>query len=95
MQISVTEHNVHITDSCTISKKLFEPILKDTKKDYPDSKVWERSMKSLCAEWAVHNFCYMIGFQKERTKDCDLDNPCDKPQWLYMILGSLVWPLIK
>ena len=35
---------------------------------------WNRSIESMRLEWAFHNLLYDIGYQRERTKDVDLDN---------------------
>ncbi len=53
--------------------------------------VFERSMFSLKMEWICHNFLYCIGYKREQTKDPDLNNPCDRPEWQYMVCGILVW----
>ena len=54
-----------------------------------------RSRFSLKMEWAVHNFLYKIHYKREQTKDVDLDDPCDHPEWIYEILGCLVWIFIR
>ena len=84
-----------IFDSWKVSKHNFRFELTEIKDANPDKKIFERTTESLINEWAVHSFCYMIGYQRERTKDCDFDNPCDKPEWLYCLLGNLVWIFIK
>jgi hypothetical protein len=42
-------------------------------------------------EWTVHNVLYRLGYKRGQTKDVDMDDPCDKPEWLYGILGVLCW----
>lgn len=59
------------------------------------SDVWKRSMRSMKAEWMVHNFLYTHGWFTERTKDVDLDYPCDKPEWLYMAAAFAVSPWVR
>ena len=87
--------NIHIEDSYKISKHSFEAVLA-TKQDAEAQEVKaHRSAYSLKMEWATHNALYALGIARERTKDCDLDYPCDKPAWLYCIIGSLVWLFIK
>lgn len=91
MNYKITENNLHIVDSHTISKFKFCGILKDIRKENPESNVWKRSICSLSLEWTCHNFLYMVGYQRERTKDCDLDYPCDHPEWMYIVGGIIVW----
>lgn len=86
---------LHLTNSYLIPKKEFEPDLKEIKSSNPREKIFERSINSLKKEWATHNFCYMVHYKRAQTKDCDLDNPCDKPEWVYKLVGTLVWPFIK
>lgn len=81
--------------SCDISKKDFQKTLNQIKAFHKDKPIFQRTDKSLKSEIAVHNFCYNMGFYRDRTKDCDLDFPCDKPEWIYIILGAIVWPFIK
>ena len=56
--------------------------------------VFERSIFSLKMEWICHKFLYRVGYERERTKDADLDNPCDRPEWQYIICGLLVWVFV-
>ena len=56
-----------------------------------DTVVFDRCLTSLKLEWICYNFLYMIGYERERTKDCDLDNPCDHPEWMYIVGGIAVW----
>ena len=42
-------------------------------------------------EWTVHNVLYRLGIKRAQTKDVDMDLPCDKPEWLYEVLGVLCW----
>ena len=81
-------------DSYTVPKKEFQGTLDEIKKEHGNMPIFQRSDKSLKREWAVHNFLYMVGYEVERTKDCDLDLPCDKPEWVYIVIGFLVWPFI-
>lgn len=82
--------NIHIHESYKVSKRSFKAVLAT----FTDAEAREvkahRSTYSLCAEWACHNFLYRIGIARERTKDVDLDYPCDKPEWLYIVLGTIV-----
>lgn len=82
-------------DSYAVSKKDFQKTLDDIRKiEGGDKKIFERTDKSLKREWACHNFAYMLGYERDRTKDCDLDNPCDRPEWIYKLVGFFVWIFI-
>ena len=84
-----------IYNSYAYPKSKFQPELNKIKALHGSQPIFERTDCSLKAEWAVHSFCYMVGYKRERTRDCDFDNPCDKPEWLYIILGCLVWIFLK
>ena len=91
----VTPNNIHIIDSYAVPKKRFGRELSRIHLAHPDCNVFQRSTLSLEHEWATHNFCYLIGFQRERTKDVDLNVPMKwYIEWLYFIVGALVWPWI-
>ena len=90
-----TTNVLTISNSYKISKKDFQKVLDYCKSENKDAKIFNRTDRSLKAEWAVHNFLYNINYKRNQTKDVDLDYPCDKPEWVYKILGSLVWLFIK
>lgn len=94
--------NIHIQDSYKISKLNFGTVLDNREskaklmKDEGELEVFShRSRFSLKMEWTVHNFLYGLHIRREQTKDCDLDYPCDKPEWLYCLLGLLTWLFIN
>lgn len=93
MEYYVTQHNVHIDDSAFIRGREFGDCLEyiEGQTTIGETDVFERSIFSLKMEWAVHNFLYKIGYKRSQTKDVDLDNPCDHPEWIYCVLGVLVW----
>lgn len=84
-----------IYNSYAYPKKKFQRELNKIKCLHKSQPIFLRSDCSLKSEWAVHNALYAIGYQRERTKDCDFDIPSDHPEWMYKILGTLVWPFIK
>ena len=91
----LSKSNLCICDSykvrkCKMKSELLN-IKNDAENDGFETDVFKRSMFSLKMEWIFHNFLYIIGYKRERTKDTDLDNPCDHPEWLYITLGLLVW----
>ena len=77
------------------SKRVFRTELNKLKVEYTDKPIFGRSINSLAKEWATHNALYCLGYQRERTKDVDLDIPSDHPEWMYKIIGTLVWLFIK
>ena len=92
MNYVITYNNLHIYngfetekwDMCKELKKIREATKGGT-------KVFERSLFSLTIEWTAHNFLYVIGYKREQTKDVDLNNPSDRPEWLYIVCGLLTW----
>lgn len=97
MKYTVTTHNVHIEDSYKIKGRNFGKALDEIESQtyYGQTDVFDRSRFSLKMEWAVHNFLYMIGYKRSQTRDVDLDNPTDHPEWLYCVIGMLVWIFIR
>ena len=83
-----------IYDSYKVPKADFQKTLNQIKALHGDKKIFERTDKSLKRELACHNFAYLVGYERERTKDADLHNPCDRPEWIYCVVGFLVWPFI-
>lgn len=87
--------NLKILDSYKIRKCKIRKILSEIKKKVEDegidTDVFKRTIFSLKMEMICHNFLYNVGYERDRTKDTDLDNPSDHPEWLYIICGLLVW----
>ena len=97
VEYSLTVSNLHIIDSCQIPGRDFREILTHISDENPESFLFKaRSICPMSLEWATHNFLYMIGYQRERTCDVDLDYP---QKWYYRIaypiIGSLVWVFIR
>jgi len=88
----ITETAITIFDSHRVGKFRMMGELRRLRSFNPGHIVWERCLSSLYLEWICHNFLYMVGYERERTKDVDLDNPCDQPEWLYIVGGMIVWP---
>lgn len=84
-----------IYDSYTVPKADFQKTLNQIKAIHGHQPIFQRDDNSLKKEWATHNALYVLHYKRSRTKDCDFDNPCDKPEWLYCLVGTLVWPFIK
>lgn len=88
----MTQDNLRIYDSCDVKKRNMSTFLRDLReKRGTETTVFERSLFSLKMEWCVHNFLFAIGYKRDQTKDVDLNNPCDRPEWLYIVCGILVW----
>lgn len=95
MNYTITKDNLHIEDSWKVSKREMGVILAHIRLSDPTpTKVWNRSDFSLRMEWCVHNFLYSLGLWRSHTKDVDLNADC-KIEWLYKIVGCLVWVFIK
>lgn len=84
-----------IKDSYLVPKKNFQGVLNSIKALHGSKPIFRRSDTSLKREWAVHNAAYALHYKREQTKDADLDIPADKPEWLYIAVGTIVWPFIK
>lgn len=96
VRYDLTEHCLTIYDAYKTHKRDMRPDLKGIRKatQGETTSVWERSIFSLKMEWICHKFLYKIGYQRERTKNADLDNPCDRSEWKYIVCGLLVWPFV-
>ena len=96
MQFEITPDNIHITSSFEVRKDDFERELLAMREAHPESRVWNRSIKSLKREWAAHNAFHALGVFRTKTADVDLDWP---QNWLfrigYAVAGAVVWPFIK
>lgn len=47
-------------------------ILLEYEKEFPTA--WDRSKDTMKLEWFVHNVAYYFNYQRDRTKDVDLNN---------------------
>lgn len=89
---SVDVKCITIYDSFKVHKWQMRDVLKRIKKEHSmATNVFQRSIFSLKMEWICHNFLYNVGYQRDRTKDVDLDNPADHPEWLYILCGFFFW----
>ena len=95
--VTVTNDDVKIVDSCFISKKDFKPILTEIDVQHPDSVVLKnRKWWHIQLEWATHNGLYMWGIEKDRTKDVDINYPLScKEKIGYTLIGAFFWLIIK
>ena len=93
-EYTYTDGNIHIDDSCKVSKRYMESALAAIEVAHPGLSVWKRSTKSLKCEWATHNLLYALSLWQDRTKDVDLNYP-NKWEWLYNITGAIALLFIK
>lgn len=70
------------------------PTLKIIHRENPESDVWRRSMRSLKAEWMVHNACYRLHILRSHTADVDLNYP-NHAAWIYSLLAPIARLIIK
>lgn len=96
MEYTLTYDNLHIVSGYKIRKWNMRKELKKVRKAAKPGEtiVFGRSIFSLKMEWICHNFLYNVNYKREQTADPDLNNPCDRPEWQYIICGLLVWLLV-
>ena len=117
---TLTRHCLHLVDSYRVPRWRMRSELKEIRDHgtfFDDvaeqfgparlSLVFKRSLFSLKMEWLCHNTLYRLGIQRDRTKDADLDYPCDRPEWQYiacgigvtilelLLLAGIVWALVS
>ena len=92
MEYTLTRNNLHLCSSYQVRRWKMRGVLKEIKAAAMPGQtiVFRRSLFSLQMEWLCHNTLYWLGIQRDRTKDADLDNPCDRPEWQYVAGGLAV-----
>ena len=75
MTYIISDNCLQISDSYLYSKHDMIPSLNLIKERYPLYAIWQRSMRSLRAEWMVHNACYRLHILRSHTADVDLNYP--------------------
>ena len=94
MKYIISDNCLQIRGSYLYSKHDMIPSLNLIKERYPNYNIWQRSMRSLRAEWIVHNACYRLHILRSHTADVDLNYP-NRIEWLYRLLASLASLIIK
>lgn len=94
MTYIITDKSLQVRDSYRYGKKDMIPSLRLIKASYPHSDIWRRNMRSLRAEWMVHNACYRLHILRSHTADVDLNYP-NRAAWLYRLLAPLASLIIK
>lgn len=96
MKYDIRLYNLHIEDSYQASKKDFRPFLETTRTNHPWSEIWNRSIGSMCREWAANNLLYAPHIFRSHTKDVDLNYP---QKWYvslaYNVFGAIAMIFIK
>ncbi len=88
MTYIISDISLQICDSYSYSKHDMISSLNLIKARYPHSDIWQRSMRSLRAEWMVHNACYRLHILRSHTADVDLNYP-NRFTWAYALLAPL------
>ena len=94
MTYIISDDSLQICDSYSYSKDDMIPSLSLIKERYPLYAIWQRSMRSLRAEWMVHNACYRLHILRSHTADVDLNYP-NRIEWLYRLLAPIASLIIK
>ena len=94
MTYIISDNSLQICDSYSYSKDDMISFLNLIKERYPHSGIWQRSMRSLRAEWIVHNACYRLHILRSHTAGVDLNYP-NRVEWLYRLLAPLASLIIK
>ena len=90
----ISDNSLQICDSYSYSKDDMISSLNLIKERYPHSGIWQRSMRSLRAEWIVHNACYRLHILRSHTAGVDLNYP-NRVEWLSRLLAPLASLIIK
>ena len=93
-KVVVSDNNIRIENGYLLRGRSFGFILNCIRESEPNEVTANRSNYSLSCEWAVHNALYKLGLFRSHTKDVDLNYPC-RIEWLYILLGSLIYPFAR
>lgn len=71
-----SDANMKIMSSYKITNRQdMEEILRVLERyEYENPSKWNRTIPAMKNEWVVHNACYFLGLQTDRTDDVDLNN---------------------
>ena len=89
IEISKSEHNIHVKNSCRITD--YDDILEvceTLKYMYP---YYKRTTHSMFREWVAHNWLYYHNIQSLRTKSVDLEEPIN----IFREIGYLIIYIIS
>ena len=92
--VVVSDNNICIKNGYLVRGRDFGFVLNCIRANEPNEVTANRSNYSLSCEWTVHNALYKLGLFRSRTKDVDLNYPC-RLEWLYIVLGCIIYPFIR
>ena len=95
--IKISDSDIQIVDSYKLSKKDIKILIDSLIRDYPENNVIKhRTRYSILSEIYVHNFCYKLNIQRERTGSVDINYPINKVgEQIYKIIGPICSIFIK
>ena len=93
-EVFVSDNIIRIENGYLVRCRDFEFVLNCIRAKEPNEVTANRSNYSLSCEWAVHNALYKLGLFRSQTKDVDMEYPCRRG-WLYIILGSIIYPFVR
>ena len=93
-EVVVSDNNIRIENGYLVKGRAFGFVLNRIRTDEPNEVTSNRSNYSLSCEWAVHNALYRLGLFRSHTKDVDLNYRC-RLEWLYIVLGSIIYPFVR
>ena len=94
IDVVVRDNSIRIENGYLVKGRAFGFVLNRIRAEEPNEVTANRSNYSLSCEWAVHNALYKLGLFRSRTKDVDMEYPCRRA-WLYIILGSIIYPFVR
>lgn len=94
IDVVVRDNSIRIKNGYLVKGSAFGFVLNRIRAEEPNEVTANRSNYSLSCEWAVHNALYKLGLFRSRTKDVDMEYPC-RIVWLYIILGSIIYPFVR
>ena len=92
--IVVSDNHIRIDNGYSVRCRDYGFVLNRIRENEPNEVTANRSNYSLSCEWAVHNALYKLGLFRSHTKDVDLNYPC-RLEWLYIVLGSIIYPFAR
>lgn len=96
MKYKILGNRVKLIDSHLVKKADFSLELKKIRNLHPSCPLWARSEMSIRMEWSSHNLAYLLGINRNKTKDADLNF---EQKWYeklgYFIVGSIALLVIK
>lgn len=92
LEVVVTDTNCHIKNSYKVNNEMIMLGTIDLLL-YHHTQFNVRTRKSYLAEWKAHNIMYKFGFQRERTKDVDLN--INEEKWKRFLYHIISWFFIS